>query len=307
VAMTALDEAAALEDEAEKFPDERGEILLEAAVAWRRAGRTDRARELLTELVGVGGEDACYARFELAETLFEQGAAEDAYAELSRLARDPALHGGHCTMVAELLAERGDLDGALTWYDRAVARLSPDEIETLRGPTGWMQMSSVMLRGRREVRSQLGLPADSTDEITPEPPSARRPVDIDDIREYVESGRTPRQVRMLVFQRGERAEARRRWPQEYQDSDEEYYPAAERRWRELAESGVPAIRVVPATVSQLCEFAERVGGSPTDPETKAAFGETVAEEATIAWPPPRNSPCWCASGAKYKKCCGQIR
>ncbi|WP_408997352.1 SEC-C metal-binding domain-containing protein [Streptomyces acidiscabies] len=22
------------------------------------------------------------------------------------------------------------------------------------------------------------------------------------------------------------------------------------------------------------------------------------------WPPPRNGPCWCDSGRKYKKCCG---
>jgi hypothetical protein len=24
----------------------------------------------------------------------------------------------------------------------------------------------------------------------------------------------------------------------------------------------------------------------------------------VVWPPPRNNPCWCGSGAKYKKCCG---
>ncbi|MEV6140612.1 SEC-C metal-binding domain-containing protein [Nocardia sp. NPDC051990] len=25
------------------------------------------------------------------------------------------------------------------------------------------------------------------------------------------------------------------------------------------------------------------------------------------WPPPRNAPCWCGSGRKYKKCCGTAR
>lgn len=25
---------------------------------------------------------------------------------------------------------------------------------------------------------------------------------------------------------------------------------------------------------------------------------------SLDWPPERNAPCWCASGRKYKKCCG---
>src|SRR3989442_15446791 len=105
-----------------------------------------------------------------------------------------------------------------------------------------MQASSVMLRGRREVRRRLGLPIDSTDEIAPLAPLARQPVDVEDLHDYLESGRTPRQVRMLVFQRRQRAEARRRWPEEDEASDEEYYPAAERHWRGLGGRGGPASR-----------------------------------------------------------------
>jgi uncharacterized protein YchJ len=26
----------------------------------------------------------------------------------------------------------------------------------------------------------------------------------------------------------------------------------------------------------------------------------------VAWPPERNTPCWCGSGTKYKKCCGTV-
>jgi tetratricopeptide (TPR) repeat protein len=306
VVVKTVDEASALEAEAEEYPDERGEILLEAAAAWRRAGRSDRARELLAQLVAQGGEDGCSARFALAEGHFEDGAVDEAYAELEQLAREATLTEGPCTFVAELLAERGDLEGALRWYDRAVARLDPEDLEALRGPDRWMQVSSVMVRGRREVRRRLGLPVDATDEIAPLAPLQQQPVDVEDLQDYLESGRTPRQVQMLVFQRRERAEARHRWPDEYEAPDEEYYPAADRRWRELAASGVPAIRVVPAIVSQLCEFAERVGGSPTDSQVKAQYAGTVADEVGIAWPPPRNGSCWCGSGAKYKKCCGRV-
>jgi tetratricopeptide (TPR) repeat protein len=183
--VVTVDEAAALEAEAEEYPDERGEILLEAAAAWRGAGRADRARELLARLVAGGGEDACFARFEMAEGFFEDGAVDEAYAELDRLAREPALTEGHCTFAAELLAERGDLEGALRWYDRAVARLDPEDLQALRGPEGWMQMSSVMLRGRREVRRRLGLPADATDELAPPAPLAGQPVDVEDLQDYL--------------------------------------------------------------------------------------------------------------------------
>ncbi|MEQ4300535.1 SEC-C metal-binding domain-containing protein [Plantactinospora sp. B6F1] len=306
MSTSVADEAAALEAEAEQYPDERGEILLEAADAWRRAGRLDRAADLLSRLIIDGGEDGCLAMVQLAEVRFEQGDIDEARIVLDRLAHDAATSDGHCTLVAELLAERGDLHGALRWYDRAVARLSAEELRALNGSDGWMQMSSVMLRNRRDVRRRLGLVPDVTDELVPAtPPQRQRIVDVDGVREAVESGRVPGQVRMVIFQRQERAEARRRWPQEHDTTDDEHYQAAERRWRELADDGVPTIRVVPATVTDLCEFADRVGGSPLDPALKARYSETLPEERTIAWPPPRNSPCWCGSTAKYKKCCGR--
>jgi tetratricopeptide (TPR) repeat protein len=303
--VATVDEAIALEPEAEEYPDERGEILLEAAAAWRRAGRADRARELLEQLAAEDGEDCCFARYNLAEGYFEDGAVDEAYAELERLAREAALTEGACTFVAELLTERGDLEGALRWYDRAVARLDPEDLQALRGSEGWMNLSSIMIRGRREVRHRLGLTVDAMDEIAPLAPFERQPTVVEDLHGYLDSGRTPQQVQMLVFQREERAEARRRWPDEYDETDEEYYPAAERRWRELASQGVPAIRVVPANVSQLCEFADRIGGSSTDSEVKAQYAGTVADQSGIAWPPPRNGPCWCGSGTKYKKCCAR--
>jgi hypothetical protein len=62
-------EKLALEVEAQldEYPDERGEILLEAARAWLQAGKGARALELLTSALELGGEDGCYARCELGE------------------------------------------------------------------------------------------------------------------------------------------------------------------------------------------------------------------------------------------------
>jgi tetratricopeptide (TPR) repeat protein len=294
--------ARSLEADAVRYPDERAEILLEAADAWRMAGEYDRALPLLAELIKMGGEDGCHARFQLAEIHFERGSDDLASAELARLARDPALNDGHCTFVAELLDERGDLAGAAKWYDRAVARLDNETIEGLREPDGWVSMmTGILLGNRRKVRERLGLAPDAMDELMPAPPAP--PSDLDGIRERIAAGAGPREVRLLTFQRAERAEAQRRWPGEWEG--EEYYEAAERRWRDLSAEGVPSIRVVPCVVDELVAFAERTGGSPTDSALRVKYCEMVPEQRTIAWPPSRNAACWCGSGVKYKKCCGR--
>lgn len=140
--------ALALEAEAEEYPEERGEILMEAAATWRRTGDDVRARALLEGLVADGGEDGCYARMELAAQLLDLDQPDDALARLAELARDPALHDGHCQWAAELLAEHGRPREALRWYDRLVARMAPDRLDAVRAADGWLAMESIALRGR---------------------------------------------------------------------------------------------------------------------------------------------------------------
>lgn len=59
-----------LECQAAQYPDERGEILVEAAEQWEYAADPEKATELLHEVLALGGEDAGYARFTLAEFCF---------------------------------------------------------------------------------------------------------------------------------------------------------------------------------------------------------------------------------------------
>jgi uncharacterized protein YecA (UPF0149 family) len=57
-------------------------------------------------------------------------------------------------------------------------------------------------------------------------------------------------------------------------------------------------------------YALRTGKDPAQMDTRTAYGTYQAEhrpEATVPWPPPRNGSCWCGSGKKYKKCCGNPR
>jgi tetratricopeptide (TPR) repeat protein len=306
--VTRTDETLAkeLEADAARYPDERGEILLEAADAWDRAGNRARALEILTGLMDAGGDDGLHARTHLAEIHFKAGADDEAYAQLAALAKQPGLTDGHCELSAELLAERGDLQEAARWYDRAAARLTSEELGALQHQDGWLSLAStIMLRGRRGVRERLGLAPDMLDELVPDLPSESTPFTSENALDLMDAGVKPQKMRMLTFQRSERAEARRRWPDAHTQSDEEYYATVESNWREIREGGVPSIVVVTATVADLVEFAERTGDSPTDSAAKQRYCRTVPDENTITWPPHRNGACWCGAGNKYKKCCGR--
>jgi hypothetical protein len=306
--------AAGFEAEAGACPEQRGMLLLEAARAWRGAGERARAAALVDGQVAAGGEDGCYARVQRAEFWVEDGDWARVEAELVELAHQPGLHDGHCALVAELLVEHDRLPEATRWYDRGLARLTPATLEALAGPGAWTQLGAViMLRGRRELRARLGQAPDATDELVADPAPGRgeiddlgTPPDLDAVAEHLAAGGAPPQtLRLLIFQRDQRALAQHRWPQTYPDSDECYYPAAERRWRDLAAHGVPDMQVVPVSVAGLVSFAEEVGGDPTDPTVKTRYIHTVPGEQMIAWPPPRNGWCWCGSQTKYKKCCGR--
>jgi tetratricopeptide (TPR) repeat protein len=275
-----------LERDAVTYPDERAEILMDAAAAWHRAGRPERAVELLTEIVGLGGEDGCGARFELANLYFETGDADAMNAELAVLARDPDLNDGHCEMAAELLAEHGDLVGSARWYNRAVARLAPEQIDDLKSPAAQRNpVVTHLVYRRRQVRQQLGLPLDMLDELV----SAPSPVE---------------RTQFLTFQRAELAEARRRWPTVFTETDDEYCARAERTWHGYREAGVAPVALVLARAEDLAAYADRVGGSAEDAEVRARYAAAADPATTFSWPPARNALCWCGANRKYKKCCG---
>lgn len=295
-----------LEKDALAYPEERGEILLEAAEVWLRAGRRERAVELLTSLTGDGGDSGCGARIQLADVYLGAGDAGSAHAQLAAAAKDPALHDGHCVLAAELLTEHGDLVQAARWYDRAAARLADDQLDALRRRDDRISIATmIMLRGRQDVRQQLGRLPDMLDDLVPEPVSTNDPFDSEALLELVDAGVTPGKVRVLTFRRDQRRLAQQRWPDHYTQPDDEYYPAAEHQWRQIRDGGVPSIVVVPGDVDALTAFAERAGGSATDTAVKRRYCQSVPDSDTITWPPERNAPCWCGSGRKYKKCCGR--
>jgi tetratricopeptide (TPR) repeat protein len=150
---TAGDEARLLEEELEDFPEDRDELLLEAAKAWHRAGNHHRAIELLTEATDLDGEDGSTAKVVLAEVLFELGRDDEARAQLDSLRKDWPDSPDPLHDAALLMRRRGEFDQALVWFDLAIARMDDDEVA-----------DSYVTVGRRGVRRKLGLPPDDLDD-----------------------------------------------------------------------------------------------------------------------------------------------
>jgi tetratricopeptide (TPR) repeat protein len=65
--------------------------------------------------------------------------------------------------------------------------------------------------------------------------------------------------------------------------------------------------VAPIELEAFAAWCARHDRDPAANDTRAGYAADQARthpDSLIAWPPERNQPCWCASGRKYKKCCG---
>lgn len=294
--------AAQLEAELEQYPEERGEILVEAAQAWRQAGADDRAVALLTQAVALGGEEGDNARIDLAEVLFDLGQAEQAQAHLDELRHQRPSSPVPYHLAAELLEHRGELPQALAWFDLAVAQLTKEELADRNTEFGFFSHANNIVTGRRRVRQALGLPPDELDESVQGP--SERAGDL--VRASAQPA-PPGEVRVLFWPRDEIPRAHEGWPHLVQHAEADTVVAdREAANRELSEAGVARIVMVPLTTAKLREFATRTGSDPAAEDTRlACMNEVVSDGGVINWPPARNEPCWCGSGAKYKKCCGR--
>lgn len=306
------EQALELEAEAGRHPDWAGELLLEAATAWRRAGEQERAIAVLRGLVGSGGEEGQFARVLLAEVYFDLGRDDAARAELATLKAAPPCSPGPCEVAAELFEERGDLAAAGEWYDAAAAVLTDDELAALGGEFGWASYAAHVLLGRSRVRQLLGVPTDEFDD------AVRRARERSGVGAFSSAddllaghGGVPlgtREVRTLFWQRAEFHASRERWPALFDGNGTDpvaYHRGLEDQFRRLSGRGVARVMLVPGTAEGLDRFALGTGRDPAEETTRHAYMcELVDAGETITWPPPRNAGCWCGSGSKYKKCCG---
>ncbi|MFJ8001836.1 SEC-C domain-containing protein [Streptomyces sp. NPDC096310] len=98
------------------------------------------------------------------------------------------------------------------------------------------------------------------------------------------------------------------WPavaDEYGTEHAGHLRQVERTLRGLSDQGDVRLAVGQGSLADLDEYARGQNSSPAAPATRSAYAAELARIGHAdAWPPPRNGLCWCRSGRKYKKCCG---
>ena len=303
-----------LDDLDRSAPEETGEILLMASELLLANERPDQARLLLQTLHAhpPTPEDGQYALFDLVCLYEDEGNEKEANRLVNEAVNPDELAPGPAALFAERFESRGEADKALRCFNigaRDHLALPADAIADLSA------YDLLPLQGRARVRKALGMPADEHDthtlaaqELLPaDPLGVGDP--LDGPLGYDEE-EPPAQIVavQVVFSRKALPEVLERGWVRLERTEATYFLDAERELRaEAKERPDVHFVVLTAEVGEVADFVAHTGLDPCDPRTLMAWSEAeVPDESDrrLPWPPERNHTCWCASGRKYKKCCG---
>jgi tetratricopeptide (TPR) repeat protein len=136
----------------------RAEAHMRAGEQWLLADDPTDAVEQFQKAIADGGPTFDNPRVSLARAMFALGRTDDADALLREVRESGARTKPRtCDLVAELLTEQGDLEGALDWATAGVeASLSSGEDRN---------ELQLLLRLRYRLRVDLGMPEDDYDKL----------------------------------------------------------------------------------------------------------------------------------------------
>src|SRR5439155_1459401 len=135
----------------------RAEAHMRAGEQWLLADDPAEAVEQFEKAIAEGGPTFDEPRVSLARAMFALGRNDDADALLREVRESGARTLPRtCDLVAELLTEQGDLEGALDWATAGVdaCMRSDDRVEL-----------QLLLRLRYRLRVDLGMPEDDYDKL----------------------------------------------------------------------------------------------------------------------------------------------
>lgn len=135
----------------------RAEAHMRAGDQWLMADEPERAVDEFNQALADGGPTFADPRVPLARAYFALGKDAEAESLIAALrAEQQDVTPRTCDLLAELLADQGDLNGALEWATRGV------ELYLRRGENGELRL---LLRLRYRIRNDLGLDEDDYDRM----------------------------------------------------------------------------------------------------------------------------------------------
>jgi hypothetical protein len=203
--------------------------------------------------------------------------------------------------VLAALHESGRTDQAIHWSTEALGRAYPTWTGLRPADPGYEQATMVAFRLtvlRANLRRETGLPEDELDHRASALQAAVAELHREDEFDDTDA------VLALFWPEADFTKLLARVPDlstVYGSDWDEHRSKVEGAMAMLSATGVPSLGLMEASLNDLTAFAATRGGSITDEELRDEYAGTIDE--ILAWPPPRNLPCWCGSGEKYKKCC----
>jgi len=294
---------AAVEEDRVADPADIGYALSVAADLSSHLGNRPAAIELAERAIAADRQHLGveYPRGQLAELLFHEGREEEAFRQLEPLHELMTVDARAAHSVATALEVSGHAQLAVDWLtdalDTAIAvgEAIPEEQVEARDHSATVIYELVTMRHR--LRGSLGLEHDDHDRLA------------DDLEDAVANAAGFEPGPMLFWPEAEYAELLRRWPYEtetFTPSWDAHRTMVETELQAWADSGHTGLSLIPGSVADMVAFAERTGATAVDEDLHLDYLDELVEHsdaAEVPWPPPRNGPCWCGSGAKYKKCC----
>lgn len=283
-----------------------GYALLLAAEITARAEDSDGALVLAERAVEAyrasgDGQDG-YPRSFRAELLLRAGRENEGLAELAGLRRLLAQDPDAASYISEALEAGGRAEIAEQWLTAALETvLERREMLAARqddpGYRSAAMLAYTVVQQRHRIRRDLDLPHDEHDDLADRLRDALAGVPADGHDEV------DGDLAVLFWPQAEFARLLVRWPvltHAYGSSWDEHRDTVERGLQTGSRSGLTGLAVLRGRVDDLARYADRVGGNPTDADTREGYANHLPE---TPWPPGRNEACWCGSGTKYKKCC----
>ncbi|WP_225836489.1 SEC-C domain-containing protein [Streptomyces sp. NK08204] len=169
--VTCVQQAQECEELAAHHPEDREELLLEAADAWGDAGEYDRAIAVYERLLdpGSGGcaEPDLVDAFRIG-LLWDAGRAEEAREAAAAFRRRHPRHAGAWNFVAEAVEAFDETATAAEWYTAGVTHAlgvgAPVTVERVEADPQHYDVE-MLLVGRHRVRRLLGEPHDDWDAV----------------------------------------------------------------------------------------------------------------------------------------------